>query len=158
LPALRAGSVALVVSSPPYPGVYDYLSHHDDRLRWLGLEATDFEELEIGSRRELSGAPFGAALGRWERDLAATFAALARGLAREGRVVLLLADSTLAGKPLWAERVVEKLAPAAGLAVQARASQARPHFHGGSRDAYAQRPRREHLLLLGLAGRPGSAQ
>ncbi len=150
LPALRPGSVALVVSSPPYPGVYDYLSHHDDRLRWLDLDAKRLEQLEIGSRRELSGAPFGAALGRWERDLGATLGALARGLTPRGRVVLLLADSTLAGKALFAERVVEKLAPGAGLALHARASQARPHFHAGSREAFAKQPRREHLLLLSL--------
>jgi hypothetical protein len=149
LPALHPSSVALVISSPPYPGVYDYLSHHDDRLRWLELDARKFEQLEIGSRRELSAAPFAAALGRWERDLGATLHALARGLAVGGRVVLLLADSTLAGKPLFAERVVRKLAPAANLSVLAHASQARPHFHAGSRDAFAQQPRREHLLLLG---------
>jgi hypothetical protein len=151
LPALRPGSVALVVSSPPYPGVYDYLSHHDDRLRWLELEAKKFAELEIGSRRELGGAPFGAALGRWERDLGATLQALARGLVQQGKIVLLLADSTLAGKALFADRVVQKLAPGAGLSLLARASQARPHFHGGSRDAFAKQPRREHLLLLSLS-------
>ena len=153
LPGLAAGSVALVVTSPPYPGVYDYLSHHDDRLRWLGLSSRDFEKLEIGSRRELSGENFGPALARWERDLGATLAALARALNEQGRIVLLIADSTLAGKPLFAERVVEKAAPTAGLTLLARASQARPHFHGGSRDAFAKQPRREHLLLLGRAQR-----
>jgi hypothetical protein len=151
LPGLVARSVSLVVSSPPYPGVYDYLSHHDDRLRWLGLPAHDFEKLEMGSRRELSGENFGPALARWERDLAATLSALARGLTPNGRIVLLIADSTLAGKPLFAERVVEKAAPGAGLTALARASQARPHFHAGSRDAFADKPRREHLLLLGGA-------
>lgn len=153
LPGLAARSVALVVSSPPYPGVYDYLAHHDDRLRWLGLPSHDFEKLEIGSRRELSAESFGPALARWERDLAATLTALAGGLEVTGAIVLLIADSTLAGKPLYAERVVEKAAPAAGLAVLARASQARPHFHGGSRDAFVKQPRREHLLLLGAAQR-----
>jgi hypothetical protein len=148
LPGLAANSVALVVSSPPYPGVYDYVSHHDDRLRWLGLSSIEFEKLEIGSRRELSGESFGPALARWERDLGATLGALERGLAPDGRIVLVLADSTLAQKPLFAERVVEKAAPAAGLRLAARASQARPHFHGASRDAFAQKPRREHLLLL----------
>ncbi|HYP87953.1 MAG TPA: DNA methyltransferase [Polyangiaceae bacterium] len=149
LPGLGPSSVSLVVSSPPYPGVYDYLSHHDDRLRWLGLSAQAFEELEIGSRRELSQESFGPALARWERDLKATLTALKRGLTKEGRAVLLIADSTLAGKPLFAERVVEKAAPSAGLELLARASQARPHFHGGSREAFTARPRREHLLLLG---------
>ncbi len=150
LPGLRAASVALVVTSPPYPGVYDYLTHHDDRLRWLGLETSDFEQLEIGSRRKLSGASFGPALAQWERDFGATLSALARGLTRDGRVVLLLADSTLAQKPLFAERVVAKLAPIAGLELLARASQARPHFHRESRDAFVKQPRREHLLLLGV--------
>jgi hypothetical protein len=148
LPGLAAGSVGLVVTSPPYPGVYDYVSHHDDRLRWLGLSSTQFEELEIGSRRELSQESFGPALARWERDLGATLEALERVLAPAGRIVLVLADSTLAQKPLFAERVVEKAAPAAGLRLAGRASQARAHFHGGSRDAFAQKPRREHLLLL----------
>ena len=158
LPALRPGSVALVVTSPPYPGVYDYLQHHDDRLRWLGLATADFAKLEIGSRRELAGASFGAALGFWERDLGAALSALGRGLAPGGQIVLLLADSTLANKALFAERVVENLAPAAGLALLARASQARPHFHGESRDAFAKQPRREHLLLLGGAQRPQRAR
>jgi len=153
LVGLAAHSVALVVSSPPYPGVYDYVSHHDDRLRWLGLSARAFEQLEIGSRRELFGESFGPALARWERDLGATLSALQRSLSAEGRVVLLIADSTLDGKPLFAERVVEKAAPTAGLALLARASQARPHFHAGSRDAFVKQPRREHLLLLGSAQR-----
>ena len=153
LPGLTARSVTLVVSSPPYPGVYDYLTHHDDRLRWLGLPTRDFEQLEIGSRRELSQDSFGPALARWERDLGATLTALAQGLTAEGRIVLVIADSTLDGKPLYAERVVEKAAPAAGLALLARASQARPQFHGGSREAFVKTPRREHLLALGGAQR-----
>ncbi len=153
LPGLAAGSVKLVVSSPPYPGVYDYLAHHDDRLRWLGLPAHDFEKLEIGSRRELSGESFGPALAVWERDLTATLTALGRSLGADGRIALLIADSTLAGKPLYAERVVEKAAPTVGLELVARASQERPHFHGGSREAFVKKPRREHLLLLGAAQR-----
>lgn len=140
--------MSLVVSSPPYPGVYDYVSHHDDRLRWLGLSARDFEQLEIGSRRELSGESFGAALAHWERDLGATLAALARGLSATGKIVLLIADSTLAGRALFADRVVSKLAPSANLTLAARASQERPHFHAASRAAFAKQPRREHLLLL----------
>jgi hypothetical protein len=153
LPGLAARSVALVVTSPPYPGVYDYLQHHDDRLRWLGLSSRDFEKLEIGSRRELSAESFGPALALWERDLGATLTALASGLSATGRVVLLIADSTLAGKALFADRVVAKVAPPAGFSLLARASQARPHFHAGSRNAFSDKPRREHLLLLGLAQR-----
>jgi hypothetical protein len=148
LPGLAAKSIALVVSSPPYPGVYDYVAHHDDRLRWLGLSSVEFAQQEIGSRRELAGEAFGPALARWERDLGATLSAIARGLTERGQVVLVIADSTLAQKALYADRVVEKAAPTAGLRLAARASQARPHFHGGSREAFVRKPRREHLLLL----------
>lgn len=151
LPGLPPRSVSLVVSSPPYPGVYDYVSHHDDRLRWLGLSSAQFEKLEIGSRRELGEESFGKALSRWESDLGATLTALARSATESGRIVLLIADSTLAGRALFAERVVEKLAPSAGLKLLGRASQARPHFHAESRRAFAHKPRREHLLLLGPA-------
>jgi hypothetical protein len=148
LQGLAAGSVSLVVSSPPYPGVYDYVQHHDDRLRWLGLSARDFEQLEIGSRRELSGEAFGPALATWEHDLGATLAALQRGLRQDGKIVLLIADTTLAGRALFADRVVSKLAPTAGLVFSAQASQERPHFHVATRAAFTERPRREHLLLL----------
>jgi SAM-dependent methyltransferase len=148
LPGLAAGSVSLVVTSPPYPGVYDYVAHHDDRLRWLGLSSRELEQLEIGSRRELGHVAFGPALARWEDDLEATLSALERSLAPGGRAVLLIADSTLADRALYAERVVEKAAPKAGLRLSARASQARPHFHGASRAAFTSKPRREHLLLL----------
>jgi hypothetical protein len=153
LPGLARGIVSLVVSSPPYPGVYDYMSHHDDRLRWLGLSSRDFEKLEIGSRRELGGESFGPALARWERDLGQTLTALNRVLSPNGQAVLLIADSTLAGKPLFAERVVEKAAPGAGLRLLSRASQARPHFHAGSKQAFVKQPRREHLLALTKAQR-----
>jgi hypothetical protein len=122
-------------------------------LRWLGLAASQFERLEIGSRRELSRESFGRALARWERDLAATLTSLARGLRQDGSIVLVIADSTLSGKALFAERVVEKCAPTARLELVARASQPRPHFHGASRAAFANKPRREHLLLLRPAQR-----
>ncbi len=151
LAGLSPASVELVVTSPPYPGVYDYLAHHDDRLRWLGLSSESFGKLEIGSRRELSRESFGPALALWEQDFGATLAALARSLHPDGKIVLLLADSTLASRPLFADRVVAKLAPLAGLAVLAQASQERPHFHAGSRDAFVRKPRREHLLLLAKA-------
>ncbi|MBL8740520.1 MAG: site-specific DNA-methyltransferase, partial [Myxococcales bacterium] len=48
------GSVDLVVTSPPYPGVYDYLEHHRMRLRWLDLKERAFADSEIGARRQLS--------------------------------------------------------------------------------------------------------
>ncbi len=148
LDGVRSGSIALAVTSPPYPGNYDYLAHHAARLRWLRLPASGFDQAEIGARRRLD--PLGPAEGaaRWRDELVAALRAIRRALAPEGAAVLLLADSVVAGAPVYAVDLLRSAAPAAGLAVRAAASQARPHFHAGSARAFAARPRREHAVLL----------
>lgn len=42
-------SVGLVVTSPPYPNVYDYHLYHRFRLFWLGLDPKELRRVEIGS-------------------------------------------------------------------------------------------------------------
>ncbi|HVY45589.1 MAG TPA: hypothetical protein VHB21_06900, partial [Minicystis sp.] len=148
LAGVAAGSVALVVTSPPYPGNYDYLAHHAARLRWLGLDAQPLERAEIGARRNLE--PLGLLDARrvFEADLAASLAAAARALRPSGRAALLVADSVVAGRALYALDVVTAAARRAALSVVATASQPRPHFHAASRHAFAGRPRAEHVVLL----------
>lgn len=148
LRGVAEGSVDLVVTSPPYAGVYDYLAHHEDRLRWLRLSSARFEEAEIGSRRRMN--KLGAAQGRerWQVEFGAALAATARALRPGGRAVLLLADSVIAWEPVYAQDVVRAAAPRAGLELVAAASQERPHFHAPTARAFAERPRQEHAILL----------
>ncbi|MBK8999341.1 MAG: hypothetical protein IPM35_26775 [Myxococcales bacterium] len=148
LERVRAGSVALVVASPPYPGVYDYYSHHAVRLRWLGLEEERFERFEIGSRRGAKGRTFDAALATWRRDFGACLGEMARVLSPKGAAALIIADSALSGRAFRADQVTAALAENVGLLVVARASQKRPHFHLPSQAAFRGEPRREHVLLL----------
>jgi hypothetical protein len=154
---VRSGSVDLVVTSPPYPGVYDYLHQHATRLRWLGLEAKRFARAEIGSRRELGRLDYDAALARWENDLSTCLGEMRRVLAPGARAALVLADSALGGRPLFADELVARLAPVARLSIDAIGSQRRPHFHGPSARAFRARPRREHVLLLSRRERPRGA-
>jgi SAM-dependent methyltransferase len=153
--------LALVLTSPPYPGTYDYLHHHALRLRWLGLDAEAFDRREIGARRRLNELPFAEAVAQWEADLGAVLAPLGRRLGPGGSMVLVMADSVLAGRAFDSERSVRRVAARAGLRLGARASQPRPHFHGPTRRAYGGgRPRREHALWLrhdALAGAGGRA-
>lgn len=144
-------SVALVATSPPYPGVYDYLEQHAARLRWLGFDARPFAEAEIGSRRELHGLGHRATT-RWRQDYGHVLAAQARVLAVGGVAVHLVADSAIGSEPLFADDLAEELAPTAGLVLAAVASQERPHFHGPTQVAFRRRPRREHALLFRLRG------
>jgi hypothetical protein len=142
------GKVDLVVSSPPYAGVYDYVVHHRDRLRWLGLPDDRFAEHEIGARRHARNVSFGHALARFRSELGAALGELGRTLSSRGAAVLVIADSVLAGRAVFAEELVGGLAASAGLELTASASQKRPHVHAPTQRAFAKRPRREHALLL----------
>jgi hypothetical protein len=62
--------------------------------------------------------------------------------------VLVMADSAVGGAALRAEVIVADVARGCGFEPTARASQARPHFHLPTMEAFRDRPRREHALLL----------
>lgn len=141
-------NVDLIVSSPPYPGVLDYADYHRTRLLWLGLDATEFQQRELGARRSLQRLEHAEAAARWEQDFTRVLAAMRQTLAPGGRIALILADSMLAGEPYPADVVVERCGSRAGLRVLARGSQRRPHFHSDSAAAFGRRPRYEHLLVL----------
>ena len=144
-------SVQLIVTSPPYPGVYDYHSHHLTRLRWLGIDAQRFEQAEVGARRRFERLDYSAALAAWRREFGGCLAAMARVLRPDGVIVLAIADTVLGDRAAFAEDMMVELVSRHGLDIVGRASQTRPHFHGPTRHAYRRRPRREHLLALRLA-------
>jgi DNA modification methylase len=144
---VRPASVDIIVTSPPYPGNYDYLQHHAVRLRWLHLDAGPFAEVELGARRHLERLPERAAMARWTSELGAALSAMARVLSPDGKVILILGDSVIGRRPVYADRLVREIAPHAGLDVTAVGSQARPHFHGPSAHAFDRSPRREHAIL-----------
>lgn len=148
LDTVRPGSVDLVLTSPPYPGVYDYVEQHRARLRWLGLSARHFENAEIGARRHARAVGYDAALARWQDEFGAVLAEIERVLAPKGCALLVLSDSVLAGRAVYADDVVEDLARRVGLVFGARAAQERPHFHAPTANAFRQRPRAEHVLML----------
>jgi SAM-dependent methyltransferase len=152
LRGIPSGSIDLVITSPPYPGVYDYLAHHEARLRWLRLPRSRFDEAEIGARRRLDALGAAEGRARWQADLTAVLIALARVLRPGAPAVLLLGDGVIAGAPVHALDGVRAAAPAAGLEVRATASQERPHFHAPTARAFARRPRREHAILLERRG------
>lgn len=154
LRSVRPRSVDLVVTSPPYPGIYDYAEHHAARLRWLDLDVQSFVRREIGGRRKSASVPRREALDTLRRDYGKSFSALASVLRPGGVALVVLADSSIQRGAVYAEDEIPPLADAAGLSVVAVASQPRPHFHEESRDAFEGRRRREHVFLL---ERPGAA-
>jgi SAM-dependent methyltransferase len=149
-------SVDAVITSPPYVATYDYLAHHELRMRWLDLDTRRFAKDELGARRHYERMTPDEARASWERELAKFFRALARVTKRGAPVVLLIADSATPRGPrgekpeaLRADEIVAATADHVGtFEPVARASQARPHFHGPTVAAFFDKPRAEHALLL----------
>ncbi len=149
LTSLHEASVDAVITSPPYVATYDYLAHHELRMRWLGLDARPLELGELGARRRYDALGGAEAEEAWVLELTRLFKALGRVTRPGAKVVLLMADSAVAGRPLRADALVAEAAERAGTLVpEARASQERPHFHGPTARAFARQPREEHALLL----------
>jgi hypothetical protein len=149
---VSAGSVAAVVTSPPYPGTYDYLDQHALRLSFLEMNARALDAGELGARRHFSGGQAEAALLDWERDVTTVLRGLARVLAPGGAIALVIGDSRVGqggdARAVFADEVVGRIAPAAGLRVVATASQRRTALGEAEGRAFARRPKREHLLYL----------
>jgi hypothetical protein len=141
-------SIDLAVTSPPYAGTYDYLSHQSLRMRWLGLDARPLEQGEMGARRRYGILDGASAHGAWVDELRAMLGAVERVLRRGASLVLLIADSAVAGLPLRADEMVASASRGTALECTARASQSRPHFHRPSANAFRDVPRAEHALLL----------
>lgn len=149
LPGIPNNTVNLVVTSPPYPGVYDYLSHHEARLRWLRLKTKAFDEAEIGARRHVGKGTPEAGIAKFRDDMKRVSLRLEKALKKGGIAVLLVADGVVAGAPLYADELFRAIAAGTGLAVKAVASQERPHFHGPTERVFRRKPRREHAVVLG---------
>jgi SAM-dependent methyltransferase len=140
------GSIAAVITSPPYPNVYDYADQHALRAAWLGIDGAAFERDEIGSRRSFRDPRRG--LQRWEDDGKAWTAAIARVLRPGGRAAILGGDGATPLGPVRFDEHLARWARAGGLETVASAAQRRPPTDAESRRAFRDAPRREHLVLL----------
>jgi hypothetical protein len=145
---LPSEPIDAIITSPPYAATYDYLAHHELRLRWLGLDASPLARGEIGSRSAYSRLKPGAARAAWAKELERFGRAAARVLPANGPLVVVMADSAVGDVALRADEIVAEAGRACGLVPTARASQSRPHFHGPTAKAFRTRPRAEHALLL----------
>jgi hypothetical protein len=142
--ALEVGpppGTGLVLTSPPYPGVYDYLPMQQLRYTWLGLRPPGADmAAEVGSRRSFRAQGRHLAARQWRADTDAWIRRQAEALPAGGRLAVNVGDG------LVGDRTVDTLGPtveamqAAGLTVIARASADRP-------DHARERIRIEHFVV-----------
>jgi DNA modification methylase len=148
----RKNSVNAVITSPPYPGIYDYVEHHRLRLKWLGLSAHHLEQHEIGAKRHSTRQDPSAFRSEFNAQLQRCLAEIGRVLVPDGTAVLVLADSVIGRTPWYADEEISRLVRNSGLVLSSQASQVRPHFHEPTGRAFQRRPRCERVLVL---RRPG---
>jgi len=148
LRALPELPVDAIVTSPPYAGTYDYFTHHELRLRWLGLEVAAFRRKELGSRAKYRRLPPIDAHRAWAEELKRFLTAANHVLRVGGPLLIVIADSAVGGQALRADDLLGELAQPCGFRLIARASQPRRHFHGPTEAVFRRRPRREHVVLL----------
>jgi DNA modification methylase len=128
----------LVLCSPPYPGVYDYLPLQTLRMAWLGL--TGDESAEIGSRRDFRRDPSDA-LRRWRADTGRWVRAAHRAMRPGGRMAVVIGDGFGGGQVIDSLAPLTHAAEQLGLRRVARATTERW-------DAGVEHVRPEHAVLF----------
>jgi methylase of polypeptide subunit release factors len=143
-PEVRANSVDLIVSSPPYAGTYDYSYQHDTRFTWLGLGTKRFEEAQLGGRsRELGVKPR-----EWTEGRRRWLGEMSRVLQSGGHAVLVVGDGVVGDRHEDAAEALADEGPRVKLAAVARASQERPLRDSRVREMLGPQQRHEHIVLL----------
>jgi len=132
--------LGLILTSPPYPGVYDYLPMHQLRYAWLGMDAEEAKAKEIGARRAFRAKGRRDALQDWRADTSKWIHTQARCLAPSGRFAIFVGDGLVGGRSVDALGPTVEALRASGLKIVARASADRP-------DHARQSVRIEHLVL-----------
>ena len=130
----------LVLTSPPYPGVYDYVPMQQLRLAWLEIDALDGKKAEIGSRRSFRSKGRLDALKRWREDTNEWIEACSEGLESGGYLAIVVGDGLVGDKPVDTLSPTADAMHAAGLQIEARASADRP-------DHARETIRTEHIVL-----------
>lgn len=113
----------VVLTSPPYPTVYDYLPMQRLREHWLRLP--DTSGAEIGARRAWRRDPR-AAEARWRASTHAWMGAVCGALARDGVVVVVIGDGLNGRRVIDAGKATVQTSISLGLKVEATARVARP--------------------------------
>lgn len=129
-----------IITSPPYPGVYDYLPMQQLRYWWMGFPMADRMHREIGARRNFRAKGRGEALDDWRDDTHQWITRQTDSLKVGGHMAILVGDGLVGGKLVDALFPTTEAMKDAGLEIVARASADRP-------DHARKSVRIEHLVL-----------
>lgn len=108
-------SVDVVVTSPPYLGIYNYAEHQLRRHAWLDLDPTWMLEKEMASRRESQKQPLPKLLQEHQSDTNRWIQGMARVLKPGGDLYIIVGDSWISGTLVCGDEPMYQAAERVGL-------------------------------------------
>ncbi len=105
--------VGLIVTSPPYPNVYEYWLYHKYRMYWLGMDPIAVRRAEIGARPHyFKKHPQTAA--DFERQMTQCFSLFGEILVANGHVCFLVGRSIIKGERVDLSHLLRNAAAKSG--------------------------------------------
>ena len=139
--------VQTVITSPPYPGVYDYVAHHQRRYGALGLDTDLAQRYEIGARRAVKTNGWRDASKKFQRDMTTVMGVWRKALVPGGLAYVVIGDGQHPSGVIRVLPLMKEAAREAGLEWLGHATQDRKTWSVGGRAP--KETRHEYIVALG---------
>lgn len=139
-------SVNMIVTSPPYPNVYDYYLYHKHRMHWLGMDIDNVKDNEIGSRLRYSSLRWD--IDTFQCDMDECVAEMHRMLKPHGVAVVVIGDSVVQREMISGYDVMKRSAKMAGFRVADRIQYELDRTSRSFAGSYRQRGKKEHVVTM----------
>lgn len=138
---MKEGSVDLIVTSPPYPGTYDYFKHHELRMKWFRMDEAPLKQSEIGTKRRHNAR-------QWKQPFREILLKMRKIVRPSGYAYLVIGDWLDRDKPVSALEYLTKYAPSVGWELKGSASIQRAIYNKEQEELFGEAGKWEHLVCL----------
>lgn len=146
LSILDTNSVDLVVTSPPYPNVYDYYLYHKQRMNCLGLDYKNARNEEIGSRLRYSSLK--EDIGTFYDDMYDCFTELRRVVKPGKMVVFVMGDSIVQGELIDGFDIISDVGNKAHFSITGHSAYSLDDVSRTFGKGFRTKGKREHCVIL----------
>ena len=143
---IDTNSVDLVVTSPPYPNVYDYYLYHKQRMNCLGMDHRMARDNEIGSRLRYSSLK--EDIRTFYDDMYDCFSELRRIVKPGKTIVILLGDSIVQGQLVNGFDIITDVRKKIGLSVASHSVYSLDDISRTFGRGFRTRGKMEHLVVM----------
>lgn len=114
-PVLKARSVDLILTSPPYINSFDYYLYHKQRLHWLNEDPKAVRAREVGNHHRVDRKDYESAVAEYEKSLDFLVQHSARTLKKGRSLVVLIGDGIVKNRVVEANLLLHAAAKKHGM-------------------------------------------